>query len=338
MKTELMVLEEKFIENRDIIKSAFPFESAYLYPACATVFLNAGKTADVGRLRECRALLKSKVNVFSNFRGASEIITVAMLAESEEPEKKLDNAIAAYKCLREHFSAGSFLPLAATLIAKERTASEFPEVAADTRNIYKLMRKEHPLLTSDEDSVFAALIALSGQRASDMITEIERNYRILKEKFFSANAVQSLSHVLSLCPGSADEKCRKTIELFDTLKARKMRYGTEYELAILGVLAMLDKENDYIADRIEEVSLFLSSQKGYGFWGAGKRERLMHAAMLLTSALTIEQNHTLSESTMAVSAQQAAIAAAQSAALIAAQQAAICSMMAAQAASSSASN
>jgi len=327
MRIELLSLCESFIKNRDAVKSIYRMESAYLHPVCATIFMNKGIEADTERLALCGRLLKENVGAFSPFRGISRPVTVSILSVGE-PEEKIRKALSAYTSLKKHFASGAFLPLAAMLISDKTSENEFDSISESTRKIYDLMRSEHPFLTCGEDSVFAALIALSGQRPVDAITETERCYRLLKERFFSSNAVQSLSHVLALCEGRAEDKCRKTIELFDALKANGMRYGTEYELSTLGVLAMLPADQNAIISDLAEVDGFLASQKGYGFWGLGKRQRLMHAGMIVTAAHLPSSD--LSESTMALSAQQAAIAAAQ--------QAAICAAIAAQTAANAATS
>lgn len=327
MRTELKSLCEDFIENRDAVKKAYRMENAYLHPVCAVIFMNNGIKADLNRLSYCGSLLKKNTGAFSSFRGISRPVTVSMLSVGD-PEKKIKKALAAYTSLKKYFSANAYLPLTAMLISDKVDEGDFYSVSQRSKEIYDLMRGEHPFLTSAEDCVFAALIALSGQRPSDAITETERCYLLLKEKFFSANAVQSLSHVLALCEGPAEDKCRKTVELFDALKANGMRYGTEYELSTLGVLAMLPDEQSEIISDLAEVDGFLSSQKGYGFWGLGKRQRLMHAGMIVTAAHLSSKEP--AESTMALSAQQAAIAAAQ--------QAAICAAIAAQTASNAATH
>ena len=327
MRTELLSLCQSFIENRDAVKSVYKMESAYLHPVCAIIFINNRIKADADRLAFCGRLLKENVGPFSSFRGISRPVTVSMLSVGE-PEKRMKDALDAYASLKKHFSSGAFLPLAAMLISDKVGESDLDSISERSRQVYDLMRSEHPFLTCGEDSVFAALIALSGQRPGDAITETERCYRLLKERFFSSNAVQSLSHVLAMCEGRAEDKCRRTIDLFDALKAQGMRYGTEYELATLGVLAMLPAEQSEIISDLAEVDAFLAAQKGYGFWGLGKRQRLMHAGMIVTSAHL--PSNDLSESTMALSAQQAAIAAAQ--------QAAICAAIAAQTAANAANS
>jgi hypothetical protein len=105
-----------------------------------------------------------------------------------------------------------------------------------------------------------------------------------------------------------------------------MRYGKSYELATLGVLAMLPAEQNDIITDLAEADAFLASQKGYGFWGLGKSQRLVHAGMIVTAAYL--SSNDLAESAVAISAQQAAIATAQ--------QAAICAAIAAQTAANAA--
>ena len=99
------------------------------------------------------------------------------------------------------------------------------------------MKNVHPFLTSGEDSIYAAMLALSEQSEEDIVDEAENCYRLLKPEFFSGNAVQSLSLVLTLCEGSAEEKCNAVMELFRELKARGYKYGTEYELSTLGLFS-----------------------------------------------------------------------------------------------------
>ena len=76
---------------------------------------------------------------------------------------------------------------------------------------------------------------------------------------------------------------------------------------------------------IMEVDDFLAAQKGYGFFGIGRKQRLMHAGMIVASDYLGESG------TM----QTAAIGATLS--LIAAQQAAMCAAIAASSAAAASS-
>ena len=278
MRDSLSALCGNFIENRDTVKSAFGWESSYIYPVCAAIFMDKRETVSVERMRRCGDILKSRTGIFSNFRGNGKLAMIAMLAASNEPEDKLEKALQVYDTLKEHFWSSEYLPVASMIIADMVGPERYEEVAARTRQIYDLMKKEHRFLTSSEDSVLAALLALSDLSDEQVVLETESCYDLLKPQFFSGNAVQSLSHVLALGDGPAREKCSKTMELFNRLKAKGYYYGTGNELPTLGVLALLPVDLSVIVEDLIEVDAFLSDQKGYGLLGLGRKQRLIVAS------------------------------------------------------------
>ena len=315
-----------FIENRDVFKAAFPLENAAFYPVCASVFTDRDKLADVDVLKNTRNLLKSRVNGFSNFRGACELPLVAMLAACNEPERRLEEAIEVYGCLKKHFSPSEFLPITAMILSEHVATEKYGEVSERTHLIYNLMKKEHPFLTSSEDCVFAAMLALSERDDEELVRDVETGYGILKERFHDRNALQSLSHVVALTCGefmTVKDRCRDTERLFDILKEKKHKYGTGYELASLASLAALPCGVDETSRDIIEVSEYLKTQKMYGFWGSfGNAQRLLHAGMIVTSE-HIGGSEALAGAVIGgtlsmVAAQQAATCAAISASIMAA--------------------
>ncbi len=328
MRASLHELCKNFINNRDTIKSAFGWESSYLYPVCAAVFTDKRQTADAERMKYCKDILKKQTGVFSNFRGNSKLAMISMLAVDSNPERKLEQSLRVYDALKEYFFSSQYLPVASIAIANLVEESRYDEIAARTRKIYDLMKKEHPFLTSSEDSVFAALLAVSGLTEEQVVQETENCYELLKADFFSGNAVQSLSHVLALGDGTPKEKCAKTIEMYQKLKENGYKYGTGYELATLGVLALLPEEPEVVMRDVMEVDDYLSKEKGYGLFGSGKKQRLMHAGMLVVSDYMESEDNLVMNS--------AAIGGTIS--LIAAQQAAMCAAIAASSAAAASSS
>ena len=308
-----------FIENRDAAKSAFPMESSYMYAICASYFMNKGVVATTEGLKEAKAILKSRANMFSGFRGTVQLSIVAMLALEENKEKCMDDAMAIYALLKKKFVFSSdYLPVAAIMVARSVPSEKWEEVVERSRRIYDLMKAEHPFLTSSEDCVFAVMLAMSPRGDDDMIRNIETCYNILKDRFSDKNAVQSLYLVLSLTDSdsvSISDKCRDTIRLFDLLKEKKHKYGAGYALSTLGVLATLPCGIDETVRDIIEVSDFLKTQKGYGFFGFDRTERMMHAGMIVTS------DHLGSSEAMENAAVNSTVS------LIAAQQALMCAVI-----------
>jgi hypothetical protein len=198
------------------------------------------------------------------------------------------------------------------------------KVTEKARTIYNKMKKDHPFLTSSEDSVYAVLMAVSEKSDEVLMEEMEVCYKKLKESFSASNEVQALAHVLSIAEGSAEEKCNKVVALYEALKADGVKYGKYHELVVLASLALLPVEQSVLVEDIKAVDAFLKEQKGYGFLGLDKKTRLMHAAMVVSCDYVKNDNADIAAMTGTLAA-------------VAAQQAAMCAVIAASAASSAAS-
>ncbi|MBQ9765105.1 MAG: DUF4003 family protein [Lachnospiraceae bacterium] len=317
------------MRNRDIIKQDFKMENVYIYPVCANVFLGKRQNVEPDKMQNCLRILKENTGVFSNFRGNGRIPMLSMLALDSAPEEKFRKALTFYSKLKDYFWGSEYLAVASMIVTELVDETRYEEVAERTRKIYEIMKAEHPFLTSSEDSVFASLLALSDKTEAEMVREVEACYNRLKPDFFSGNAVQSLSHVLALGEGSVEDKCKRVMDIFYALREKGCKYGTDYQLATLGALALLPVDIETLVDEMIDVDIFLSGQKGYGFFGIEKRTRIMHAAMIVSTYHTDQNDNNL----MGAAALSGSIA------LVAAQQAAMCAAIAASgAAAASAGN
>lgn len=317
---------EQLIANRDRMKAVFSWDGGTMNLCSAAICMDANQVIDEETLERCKQLLKEKVGVFSNFRSTAKSAIVAIIAVSGNPERTLDRGLLVYDLLKKEFRNSTYLPMVAMMIAQVKTEDEFAPIVARTKSIYRLIKENHPFLTSSEDCAFCALMALSDKTDQELVEDAERCYQILKPSFFSSNAVQSLSHVLALGEGAPEVKCEKTLELFFKLKEAGYRYGTEYELPTLGVLAMTGATvSQLVADMIE-IDTWLANQKGFGFFSSiTKKQRLMYAGM-------IEQKEYVSSNAMRVSAINGTIS------MIIAQQVAMCAAVGASAAAAASSS
>lgn len=269
------------LESRDRIKTVFGWDGGLIHLACAGIYVSKEKEVNVFVLQECKELLKQKVGLFSNFRSIARSPIAAMLAVSENPERTLDNGLLVYQLLKKEFWSSTYLPLTAMVIAQMADPHQYEAIATRTSRIYKRIKAEHPFLTSGEDSANCALLALSEKTDDELIYEIEACYQQLKPNFFSSNAVQSLSHVLALGQGTVEEKCRRTMDLFNGLKDAGYKYGTSFELPTLGVLALTDGAKDKMIQEMVEINNWLSRQKGFGFFSSvTAKQRLMYAGIV----------------------------------------------------------
>lgn len=314
MKKELEKRCQQFIENRDKIKEVFVWNGGLIHLACAAIFTANNKTADIQLLFSSKQLLKQQVGPFSNFRNTAQAAMISMLAVSDYPGEYLEEGLDVYAALKKRFWSSTHLALAAMVIAQLTDKTEYMGIVERTRSIYDLMKSEHPFLTGSDDSAYCALMALSDKSDDALLEDAQIIYTTLKEHFFSANAVQSLSHVLALAEGEIEKKVERTIELYRQLKMRGYKYGTSYELPTLGVLALGQQNITELVEEMIEVDTWLSKQKGFGFFsGVTNKQRLMYAGMLVGYQEDNDkmlQTATLNSTVSIIIAQQAAMMAA----------------------------
>ena len=193
LRSSLDALCRSFIENKETIRDTFPWDSVYLYPVCGAVFTDKRRRADGEQLKYCRDLLRDETGVFSSFRGLVRIAVISLLCAGGEIESRLKRTIQVYDALRKHFFSSQYLPVAAVMIADLVRPEKYDETAARVRHIYDLMKNEHPFLTSGEDSVFAAMLALSPMTDAEIVSETERCFELLKGEFFSSKKRSAVS-------------------------------------------------------------------------------------------------------------------------------------------------
>lgn len=310
MRDEVRRRCELLIQNRDTMNEVFKWGSNLLNLSAAYMITSKEVRADVAKLKECKALIKERTGAFSNFRGNSNCAVTAMLAVSESAGHLLEDGLQAHEMLKGKLRDSAYLPMAAMSVARLAGKERYEEIVDRTKEIYDRIKKEHPFLTSAEDCSFCTLLALSDKSVEALVTEAERCYRFLTEHTrYPKNSVQSLSHVLALYDGTAEEKCEKVMELYEILKACGLKYGISYELPMLGVLAMTNKEYEVLAEELAEVSAWLSKKKGFGFWGyVTLKQRLMFAGMLLQEGEDkVSETALLQSSIATVVAQQTAM-------------------------------
>ena len=324
-------LVDRFIETRDAVRAAFRMENEYIYPVCAQIFLAADKPVEIEQLERCKALVKSSTSVFSSFRGNVKLPLLCMLAAGDDPEERWDRTRRYYALLKESFYGSEYLALGAMLLSDAVQEEDVPALSARGKGLYQRMKKEHPFLTGQEDSVFALLLSQSARSDDELIEDMEKCYGLLKERFPSGNGLQAASHVLALSSEIPVDKTFRMIGIFNAIEEAGGKYGKDWQLPILAALSLGQRFQEDLARELLEIDALLSKRKGYkGVFGLDRRARSMHAAMLLSLQHEAEPKQPVE--LVGAAAQQATLA------IIAAQQALMCAVVASSAASSAATS
>ncbi|MBQ2100474.1 MAG: DUF4003 family protein [Lachnospiraceae bacterium] len=288
MKELLRAGCELLTENKNIISKNFQWDMEMMAITGAVIHTSAGKTVDIERLKECKKILKKHQGVFSAFRSNMEIPVISKMAISDDPEGYLIKLLNVYNVMSKgKIFDSEYMAMAALAICDESLDGQYEIISENTKTLLKMMSKIHPMLTSGEDTAFAALLSASGKTFDQIIDETEYCYNVMKRKFsYHNNAVQSLSHVLTLMPGDAQAKCDRVSAIYDALLTKGVTYGKDYELASLGALVTVDMTPEELAGEIAEACTFLKGCKGFGDWSLGKKTRAMFAALLAAQAFS----------------------------------------------------
>ena len=273
-------------ENYRIMRQGNLFEYQAIIAAGAALYLEQGRAVDPDRIRECKKVLSRKKGIFSNFRGISSYVIRCKLALAPDPEVYLQNLDTVYKGLKSFFS-GEQVVLAAMVIVDTVSPDGYPAAVEKTKSLYKEVRKTHPWLTSEDDMPFVALMAVQGTDKADIYQEAEENYAILKRDLKASNeSRQMLSHILSFCEGTPEEKCGRIVAIAEGLKNAKHRLGRDRYISILGVLASSRLSTDEIVSMICEADDCLKQHKPFrGIFGTGSQTRRMFAVQMVDASL-----------------------------------------------------
>ena len=303
MNQTLQAKCERLVANDRIVKKAGFLESVNLVKLGSLLYLFEDAEPDVERIKACRKLLKTKVGIFSNFRGTLGFIVPVKMALADDPEAYIDDTIRIYKQLTEGKPfAGEMLAMAALAIKDLCPAERFDEVVARTREAYARMNRAHPILTNEYDMVLIALMCIMGSDVEATLTEAEELFDELHARGLSGNASQASSMVLALTDAPAAQKVDDFLGLYAALKEAKHATPRNDSMAIYAPFVDLDVPRDTIIADISEVDTWLKGQKGYGAMGVGKTVRRLFAA-----AITLDAYEEGAESTLAT-ASAAAVA------------------------------
>ena len=281
MEQSLKERTELFVRNRDIIKSNFKWDNSTLHPLCACLYTEQNMDVDANQINLAKEIIKRNTKLFSVYRSNVFLVYATLLSLEKNPENKFNKVLNAYESLKNEFWSSEYLPLSAFVMANMVEDSEHDPIVKKAKDIYQRMRKEHPFLTSGEDSGFAVMFALSDLTVDNAINEIERCYQQLKDNFFSKNAVQSLSHTLALGEEITLKKCKRVMDIFNGLKQKGSKFGTGVELSVLGVFAITTDDIYHIVNDIIEVNEYLLNSKGFGAFGTGRSQRMMYSAIIV---------------------------------------------------------
>ena len=283
MNQQLQRLCELQIENEKIVRKAAILEMEELAKMGALFYTAKGRQADPERIKECKAILKRKTGIFSNFRGYLQYAVQVKMSLETDPEAWLDSVMGIYKKLVEGRALpGEILAMTAITIYEQGRGKDIDQVIAQTKEAYASIKKTHKFLTDESDMSFIALMVLCGKDVNKTVAEVEELYLALKDRFrMPSDTAQAAALVLSMSEKPTAQKAEDFIGLYEALKAEKHATSKGKPMSIYAAFADANIPRDEAVAEIGEVEAWLKGQKGYGFLSEPDIRRVMAATLVL---------------------------------------------------------
>ncbi|MGL5066974.1 MAG: DUF4003 family protein [Sarcina sp.] len=240
-----------------------------------------GIRASVKKIEEAVDVIKKNTSAFSRFRGNNLYVIATKISLQEDMERAFGEIKTIYKKLKEKFSSSDYLILTALVIFDAKDKVDVGTLISDTDKAYKIMKKDHCFITGAEDTVTAAMIAVTSKDIEKKMIDTEKYYNTLKSKgYWSGDSLQTLSHILVLFEGIVDENIEKVVSFDKTLRDNKIKIKST-TLPLLAVSAFLSSHPKDFAQEVRKVDDQLKEVKGFGGFSMGSEVRNMMSVGLV---------------------------------------------------------
>lgn len=294
MDPKLQAVCDRIVSERQALKKEMRGEMASNTCAIMAALISAaaGKEITPDRYRECKALLKHSVGAFSEFRGIARPMVISKMALQSDPEGYLAGCVEIYSRLRSlhKLTASPYMVMAAMTLYEHGGTAKAEENVEKLELLFKSLKREHPLLITDEDRGYLAMLIAFGQDPEAVARETESCFEACSLLMAGRNTRHSVAQVLALSPRPAGQKAHGVWELFEGLKKAGKPIQRANCLAALGALELLELSAEQKIRLISEADDYLAAHKGFKWYNDGPRVRRMYAALAVLTAFSGEEN------------------------------------------------
>lgn len=275
-----------FADNSRQTNKLFKWRSVQVNRLAALLFALEDRAVEGDELHNSYALIKDSTGPFSMFRGNSAISISALLSLTQDPKHILTQTMEVYDLMKEiKFRTSDYLVVAAYQIAAHTQPDQYKYTVERAKAFYDRMKQSRRFQTSQDDYIFASMLALSGADVESCGNRMDRLYEALKPQlpFRSGNSIQALTQVLALGESDETTSVSRVLELRDIFREQGLRMDKEYTLPSLGILSLLPSEIESITTDIVESYNYLRTEKGFSGWSITQPELLLLCAALVAS-------------------------------------------------------
>ncbi len=149
MDYDLKIICERFIKNQELVKSNIKWADTQVQSLCALLYTEKDLIINENKIQIAKEIFKKNIKMFSNFNGYIKNQAIIMMSMSDDPENMLLNTLNVYSKLKEYFSKGEHLALAALLLTDVIVNQDLDDLFTKSKALYKIMKKNHRFITSN---------------------------------------------------------------------------------------------------------------------------------------------------------------------------------------------
>lgn len=213
-------------------------------------YVTAAKEFNAVNFSRAMAALKERAGWFSPLRGHLLPIMAAFLTQSGDfMDESADRLMEKQRALKQAGFRNSIHSYLAALLMDD-DSNMFEKEAERAKKLYDAMKKQHFLLTSDDDYAYSMLLGKKGENPELHAKAMRTYYDALrKESFRAGNELQWLSQVMTYLDVTFQPKLvDRAAEIFELLgndlKAKPVHYP------MIGFLTVFEVEDNKIREII----------------------------------------------------------------------------------------
>ncbi|WP_099222959.1 DUF4003 family protein [Listeria costaricensis] len=288
------------MENYDLVrKSKTGFAAKRIQLLIACLFTGKNETINLEDFSELNQQFKKALGSFTALTTNTRVsIAGLLLADAYEEEDLVSSVIQNYQMLiGAGFKRTEYTYFAAYLLLKY-PPEERQQLASRAREIYQLIRKDHPFLTGTEDVTSAVLLAgLPSEEKPEAIAARNEYYfqQFADIGLKKENSLQFLAATATcLYPNREKNFIQQYRRVYRSLKEKKIRVKPLHYVT-LGILTFLT-QGEPATEELEALIQQIRVQKGLRFEGAAFQTAL--ALSLYTEQRVGEMSQAQIESLM----------------------------------------
>ncbi|MCQ2483000.1 MAG: DUF4003 domain-containing protein [Clostridia bacterium] len=292
MDGELKVRSDILAENAALVAKKYRLDYRLMALGGAFTYLNSGSAADEAELDDSKRIMRDRLKLFSGSKAISsssylKCVIACKMAQCANPEEFLDNVNCAWGVLSKHFSYSIYLGNAAYTLATCCKVKEYEAVALKAKEIYKLNKHRHFLITNGKDISECILQAMTSMSAEELVNNSEECFKLLKKNIRKADSAQSMAFISTVFNGTNEDKCDDIIKFYRKLKDEKVKISSPLIQPFIALPALCGVADDNFVDGIKEVEQYFKRHKNLKMFGLNMQQRYMLAiSVVMTSRLS----------------------------------------------------